>query len=197
MDMTPFNFDLAPVEIPVKIGSQHFVLLEADGDAVNKWRNANAKAAKVSAGADGKVKILGFENLAESESILIAGCLYYARVPKEDGFTVKRDNEGFPDKTQLVPIQRIKGWPARISKALYDRILEISDLRGEVKPEAPDEDTVEGCKARLQELSKKLVILQSEAGQTSEEETRKNGSSASMEAGSASPSEPASPSIAP
>lgn len=110
--MEPLNFDdIALIEIPVKIGSKRYVLREATGDAACKYKNAQMACAKFN--ADGKPAGVG--NMADTEPLLVSLCLFEV------------DDQGQPLKTS-VPLQTVRGWPARIQKALFEKVQAISQL---------------------------------------------------------------------
>src|SRR5262249_48389219 len=111
------EFDsVIPVEVPVRIGDERFVLREASEDAAVRWRNACARCARM---VDGKVVAVG--DIADTEPQLLSWCLY-------EGETIRLLPDGSPDPKHLVSAQRIRRWPARVVKALYDEARRISGL---------------------------------------------------------------------
>lgn len=106
-----------PIEVPVKIGSDDYVLVEASGEAATKYRDAQIACTVL--GPNGKVK--GMKGIAELEPMLVSMCLH------------KVVNGVREPKT--VPAERIKSWPARIQKGLFKKAKDISELT-----EAPDEE---------------------------------------------------------
>lgn len=96
--------DIAPVEVPVTLGDQRYVLREASGEAAERYQAAVLRGARL---ADGKV--VGMD-LSGVESLLVSLCLV--------------DHEGKP-----VPLSQVKSWPARIQKALFEKAMDISGLR--------------------------------------------------------------------
>lgn len=123
------HFDLAVTEIPVELGERKYVLREASEGAACQFRNAITKAAKM---ADGKV--VGIENIGDVEPLLVSLCLFEV-LP--DGGT----------KNIGVPIQVVRGWPARVVKQLFAKAKEISEL----DEAAETEEAIEQQIARLQE----------------------------------------------
>jgi hypothetical protein len=88
---------LAPVEVPVKIGSGRYVLREASGDAACRYQNAVLKTTKL--GPDGRPTDIN--GLADCEPLLVSLCLFeIVRTTGADdvesgGLTRDaRDNEG-------------------------------------------------------------------------------------------------------
>jgi hypothetical protein len=128
--------DLEPQQVKVKIKDKHYHLREASADAAVKFRNATLKAAKMSDG-----KVVGMENLADAEPLLVSLCLYKAG--KDEELVLAPD--GNPDSRQLVPQQTIRGWPDRTQKVLFDKIKEMSP-------------TLEG-KETLESLDKKIELF--------------------------------------
>jgi len=127
------------IELEIAIDSKTYLLREASGDASVKYRNACLSATKVK---DGKVS--GFDGLADVEPLLISFCLYER---KEDGTRGNR-----------VKLDKIRAWPARVQKALFEKTKEISELD-------EDEETVESLEKKLKEAREK---------ETEKEETVKN-----------------------
>lgn len=136
--MDEMNFDdLTPVEIPVRHSGKRYVLREATGDASSIYQNAVVKSAKL--GADGKP--VGFENVADTEPLLVSLCLYSL-----DGEgRIRLDNDGNPDPRYRVPLKTVRGWPAKMIKQLYEKAVNISNLR-------PQQETVETLEEKMAEL---------------------------------------------
>ncbi len=103
--MEEMNFDLEVVSIPVTIGGEKYELREASGDAACKWRNAILSKAKL--GPDGKPQTVG--SIADTEPLLVSLCL-------------------FNESGKNVSLSVVRSWPARIQKALFNKIKDISDL---------------------------------------------------------------------
>jgi len=105
------DFDLEPIVIPVRIKDKkgtihHYELREASGGDACRWRNSLLNKAKI--GSDGKPTSFG--NIADTEPILVALCLY---------------PEG---SNERVSVDKVRSWPSRIQKALFAKAKEISDL---------------------------------------------------------------------
>lgn len=109
VDLSPIQHDdLEPIVIPVKFRGQDYLLREADEDASVKINNARIAAARFQ---DGELERV--EKAAEVQPLAISLCL-----TKVDG----------PGKTSKVDITTLKTWPARFTKRLYDKIMEISGM---------------------------------------------------------------------
>lgn len=102
-----WKFDLQPRQIEVQIGDKSYVLKEASEDAAAKYQNALFRSTTL--GPD--MKPVKVDGLADIEPLLVSLCLY--------------DGEG-----NLVPLDVIRSWPARIVKKLYQWVRENSDLEG-------------------------------------------------------------------
>jgi hypothetical protein len=119
---------LAPVEVPVKIGSGRYVLREASGDAACRYQNAVLKTTKL--GPDGRPTDIN--GLADCEPLLVSLCL----------FEIVHTTDSDPPKYRPVPLSVIRSWPNRIQRALFRRAQEISGL---APPEAgPIEKVADG-----------------------------------------------------
>lgn len=141
-----FGFDdLVPVEIKFKIGKTPYILREADGGAATVWRDVAIKAATM---VDGKVVALS--GLAEGEPVLISKCLYY---PGPDG-NLQLTKDEVPDPRFLVPVYKVKSFPAKVQKKLFEKIKVISDLDEKVTKESLEKSIAESQK-KLDALVKK------------------------------------------
>ncbi len=100
------NFDdLTLIELPVSVKGVKYVLREASGDAAVRYRNKLLDGTTL--GPEGNVvKVIGMANV---EPFLVSLCLF--------------DEKGRPVKCEL-----IRSWPARIQKALFEKVKEISEL---------------------------------------------------------------------
>ena len=65
------EFDPTLIEVPVKIGTTHYVLREADENAARVFRNAAVRGAKMSDG-----KVIGIDGVGDIQSLLVALCLF-------------------------------------------------------------------------------------------------------------------------
>jgi hypothetical protein len=115
---------VACLEVPVTIGGQEYVIVEANGDAACEHRNAMLDNAVFE---NGEVKAV--KKLASLELLLLSRVLY----------KVETDEEGKPIR-KLVPRATIEKWPGRVVTQLYKAAKEISALDEEAKnEESPSE----------------------------------------------------------
>ena len=135
------NFDLKPVEVPVKIGEQRYVLREASEEAARQWNNAKLRAARMN--ADGKTTSI--DGLADAEPLLVSLCL--CMMDPKTGETRTDRNLNPVTVSQAT----VLSWPARVVKPLYEKALAISNLDGKDTPEALETEI-----ANLQERLAKL-----------------------------------------
>lgn len=98
-----------------RIKGESYLLYEASGEASTKHRNFVLSCRKYDGNGN-----LTVNNMAEAEPLLVSLCLK----EKETG--------------QAVHIAKIKSWPERVQKDLFNRIKEISQLREAV----PDADAL-------------------------------------------------------
>src|SRR6516164_2961151 len=119
-----FEFaDLKPVELKLSIMGKKYVLREASCAAQCAYEGERSRGTKYD--TDGKAVTL--PNLADSEPVLIAHCLFRA---DEDG-DLPVDANGVPVASFLVPVSTIRTWPYRVTAWLADKIKEITpQLRG-------------------------------------------------------------------
>jgi len=115
--------DLVLIEVPVTIGSEQYMLREANGDAACKFQNA--RVARYEYGEDGK--LIRLRDTADLEPLLVSLCLFMA-----DGATPVSETT-------------IRSWPARVQGQLFDRAKEISSI-----DEADDLPSLEKQLAQLQ-----------------------------------------------
>lgn len=113
------RFDLAVVEVPIKIGNNDYILREASEDAVCKYRNALLKSTKL--GPEGKPSAI--DGMADVEPLLVSFCLFE-----------KYDHKGV-QKERNVSLQTIRSWPSRIVTQLFDKAKEISEIEEKETPE--------------------------------------------------------------
>jgi hypothetical protein len=106
-----FDFSsLELIEVPVKIKDKSYVLREASEDASAKYRNKQIESTIM---VDGKPS--GIRGLADAGALLVASCLWV------------RDEKGA--ETGQVPLSFVKALPYRISKKLFEKAKEISELK--------------------------------------------------------------------
>lgn len=139
--------DIAPIEIPVRIGDKSYILREATGEDARQWRNLNMKAAKFT--SDGKVASM--EGMADGQYFLVHRCIF-----STNGDGKRSDNP--------IPLVMIKSWPERIIKSLFQKAKEISDL--EEKPETRERilDEIDNLQARLREMDSKEEKTKNSSG---------------------------------
>lgn len=121
--------DLALIEVPVTVGSQQYILREANGDAACKFQNA--RVARYEYNEEGK--LVKLRDTADLEPILVSLCLF------------------MQDGTTPVSEVTIRSWPGKIQNKLYDRAKEISGLN-----ETEDLATMEKQLANLQKRVDKM-----------------------------------------
>lgn len=95
---------LAPYSETVDIEKKDYTLFEASADASVQYRDGLARRVKVSQG-----KAAGLDGYADLEIPLVSACL--------------RDPDG-----KQVSVTDLKKWPAKIIKALFQRIKDVSQL---------------------------------------------------------------------
>lgn len=145
-----FDFDgITPVSIPVRVGGKRYILREATGDVAVRYRNACLKAMKL--GADGKP--VAMENMADVEPYLVHLTLFAVA-----------ENGG----ESQVPLATVRGWPARVVKALFNKAKEIGSL--------DEADTKEQLQARIDADQAKLAALSNGHAEKNEPLTAGSGS---------------------
>jgi len=114
--------DVALREFHAKIGGEDYVLVEPTEDAARKYRNAISSGARAS--RDGQVIEIG--GVADSESVLVAACIYKGtKLEWKDGRVANPPT----------PLATVRSWPRRIVRVLYQK---LDELQGE-SPKAEDE----------------------------------------------------------
>lgn len=135
-----FDFDgLEMKSFPVKFKGRKYILVEASGGTVAKYRTAMLGGALMEKSTAGNVKVSGMGGLAEAELVLLAGCLCFA------------DDQGNPVEVKTgvystVPIETLRAWPNRVLEPLAARAKEISaiDEKGEDDPKGSPPATLNG-----------------------------------------------------
>lgn len=117
-------FDLNPIEIPVTVGGNRYVLREASGEAQTAYMNAQMSGVDVN--EEGKP--IRFREAANADPLLVSYCLF------------RTDKDGNPVNVR-VPLEKIQSWPARIQKVLIQKVKEISGM-----VDANDESQVEAIR---------------------------------------------------
>lgn len=125
MSLEPIVIDsIVPQEIPVKIGGQDYLLVEANGEASCAYRNMMLDNAVFENGVVKQIK-----NLANLEIFLLSKTL----------FKVEQDEQGQPKRVP-VPTAVLQTWPGRLVTILHTRAKELSELEEQPKNhESPSE----------------------------------------------------------
>lgn len=121
--------DLQPIEVPYKLGGKSYILKEASGDAVCKYRNALMKSAKM--GDD--LRVTSVDGIADVEPLLVSLCLFEVT---EKGH-------------RPVSTADVRAWPNRVQKALFEKVKEISDLEDKEAKERYRERVKNGSSATM------------------------------------------------
>lgn len=132
LDTSPIvHDDLEPITIEVKFRGQDYLLREADEKASVKINNARIAAARFEDGELSRV-----EKAAEVATLALSLCL------------VKVDA---PGKYSPVDLSTLNAWPARFTKRLYDKAMEISGM--------DDKKTITQIDKEIARLQKKRTAL--------------------------------------
>ena len=125
-----------------------YVLLEPTCAASCAYENERTRGMKY----DEKGKSVQIINLADSEPLLVAECLYKA----DEKGNLPVDSAGNPRMEMKVGLGIIRAWPDRIVQALYEKLLEWSPgLRPKAKRDVLED--------RIKEAEKELAQLDAEA----------------------------------
>lgn len=128
-----YNFDeIAPIEVPITVKGERFILHEATGDAACKY--GNAMSACYHYGPEGNISSI--TGMADVQPLLISLCL-----TKENGARVSEDV--------------VRSWPARVQKSLFKRAKEISDLD-------VGDDALESLMKQRDEIDRRIARLKGE-----------------------------------
>lgn len=83
----PMVFDnVVPVAVPIQIGDKHYVLVEPERDAINRYKQKQAEGIKLSDG-----ELSGLSATEESEAELLGSCLFPLLIEEGRGDKVKAD----------------------------------------------------------------------------------------------------------
>jgi hypothetical protein len=146
-DLTPIDiFDNLIAEVPVKIQGVDYILREADGEVSTIFQNAQIEGTTFNSAGE----TLSVKGLANIQPILVSLCLYTT-----DDIPIR------------VPINKVKSWPSRTVKLLFERAKEISLLNEQ-------EETLETLKEKLEKLKK--TISEKEELEKNSIEPTKDGS---------------------
>lgn len=121
------EFNINENSIPVTIDGVSYTLVEASGESVIAYRDKMIKATKP--GPDGKPTRI--EGITELEPFFVSCCL--------------RDSEGV-----RVPENKIKSWPYRVQKTLFDKASAISGLKDSGSTEEEIEKQIENLQTELE-----------------------------------------------
>lgn len=154
--MEILNFDTLsaePTRLQFTVGGRNYLLREATGDAVVKWRNAVIKASRLA--KEGNTLLAG-EGLADTELLLVS--LASRMLDPADGSVVTKDG-----KEVVVPVDTVRGWGYPIVQTLFDRAKQYARLQ--------EFETIQTIENRIIELNRILVQRRKD------EESEKNSSS--------------------
>jgi hypothetical protein len=134
--------DLTLKEHPVRIGKDHYVLREPDGEVVNRWRAHAMRSVRATGApkdiAAGRGTIELTDSVSDTPAYVVSLCLYRSKDP--NGYVLPVDREGWPHPMQRVPPATVKSWPSRVQDALFEKVKEMSGLGDNGHP-AVEEDT--------------------------------------------------------
>lgn len=134
-----FN-DHEDIEVPVSFKGKKYLLLEASGEASRRFQNKSISGARLE---DGKVS--GLSNTADAQFVLLAACII-----AEEG-------------RKPVDESVIKLWPHRMTKRLFERCKEISEL--------DEDDSIEALLKQRLELDKRIAKIKEDAAKNVPEST--------------------------
>lgn len=126
-----FNVDdITLYEVHFNVGDKTYILREASGGAVIKYRNKLLQGAKI--GPDGKPTAIGVE-MADAEPLLVSLCVFETiedkdrlKVGDSDYLPhIRLDKSGKPIN---VTMDVVTSWPHRLQRRLFDKIKEVSEL---------------------------------------------------------------------
>lgn len=140
---------LKPFEMPFTWDKTDYVVREASEGAALEYRQKYAKALKT--GKDGDIVSMDLGAIAETESFLVAKCLF------------KMAKNG-TDQVNPHP-NELRAWPRKVVKRLHKLIMKVSEIRD-------DDDTIEQIDQQIEELQKRKEQLLN--GKASSEEKVKN-----------------------
>lgn len=104
--------DITKTELPFEWGGKKYVLVEASGAQMVKYRNMGLRAAKMS---DGKFSMSDLTGLADTDPFLISSCV---REVMPDGHGSHRP----------VSVEEVKEFPARVMNRLADAARKVCGL---------------------------------------------------------------------
>lgn len=162
IDFDKDSSNLSLAHIGVRFQSRNYLLVEALGDAVAQWRNAQLAGTTLrqSDGSDTKTIALG--GMADGEPLLVSLCLFH---PGKNGELVL-DGRGNVDTRQRVPLSVVRGWPHRVVNCLFERVKKMSGL--------DQTETVDSLEKSIASSRKRLERLKESGVDTEEEASAKN-----------------------
>lgn len=136
--------DIEPRVFPVRIAGKDYVLKSATTGAAIKYRNACSKAARWDATPQ-QMKVIGFENLADSEPLLVQLCTFEVR------------RAGGQVSHGPVSMGWVLALPPEVTQKLFDKIVEISpNLKGDSTGRSGDGGGGSGSAGAEESLPKDL-----------------------------------------
>lgn len=131
-------YSLEEAVCPVKIGTDRYLVVEADGLAGTEYRNAGAKGIKFNA----KGKPCGVDGIVDAQLILVSKCLFKLVKDNDTNNTLKSWTDPVDQSTwyrQRVNIELIRSWADRISQSLFDKARELSGMKNDDEDADKDE----------------------------------------------------------
>jgi hypothetical protein len=133
-----YDFEsLVTIEVPVKYKGRNYIMREATGEVVARYRDRMMQSARMN--ADGKIQ--GFDRLQETEMYLLSWCL----------FEVNGEGGQVP-----VTYQHIKDWQNRVVSTLLKDLKLISEIE--------EPDTEESLLKERAAIDEKLAKLKEQDG---------------------------------
>lgn len=143
------ELDLTRIEVTVKMNSKTYVLREATEEAARTFENARLACNQYS--NDGGTRSI--RGLADVRSLLVSLCLFELEIGADNSVTHER----------AVQLSQVRSWPTRITKELFEKAKEISEL--------DVDETLEGLRQQRAVLDEQIKELEKE------EEKAKNSES--------------------
>jgi hypothetical protein len=137
--------DLTPIEVPVKIGNKRYILCEAPHAVAKRYRAESLRGAELDMDqTTGKTTMRQFQGLASGESLLLSLCLHEL-LPNEEGDQFK--------KRKPVTQAFIESLPDRVTKSLYEKLMEIC-------PSLKETETLENLYKQRDRINEKIKRLE-------------------------------------
>jgi hypothetical protein len=112
--------DIRLREKRVKLGDKLYVLAEATGEAVRKYRAAIMAGVGIDNG-----KVVRMSNVADGEAVLVSECLYAA----DETWRLRYTRDGSrPDPKYLAGLPFVQGLRYEVLSKLYDWTKEVSEI---------------------------------------------------------------------